>query len=283
MSIITPWPPSARAAFLAFPRLRGLSGTSTQPLKRFCASQVLSQWRISTSGAISGLAANLQVGSKNTRTLRTQALNNRNAGQCMRALTYLLLEKGRRRDTMRPRRGRATSMELTMNSEHYPCKVAAVYPDSATAEAAVHELNITDLGDIEVVRLEPGAHQVELAIEPEREQTRDTVVNDTVTASVVGTAAGAVLTGAAALGAPALFVSAPVVGPLVVLGYGAMIGGTVGAIRGLKLRENMLSGLVKDALKEGYHVVIIHAASEQGQQRVQDVINTTMAEDTAHT
>jgi hypothetical protein len=174
-------------------------------------------------------------------------------------------------------------MELTMNSERYPYKVAAVYPDSAAADAAVHDLNIDNLGDVEVVRLEPGTNQVDLAIEPEREQTRDTVINDTVTGSAVGTAAGAVLTGAAALGTPALFVSAPVVGPLMLLGYGAMIGGTVGAIRGLKLHENMLSGLVKDALKEGYHVVIIHAASEEGQQRVQDVISTTMPEDTAHT
>lgn len=170
-----------------------------------------------------------------------------------------------------------------MNSERYPYKIAAVYPDNAAAEAAVHDLNITGLGDVEVVRLEPGTNQADLAIEPEREQTRNTVVNDTVTGSVVGTAAGALLTGATALGAPALFVSAPVVGPLVMIGYGGMIGGTVGAIRGLKLHENMLSGLVKDALKEGYHVVIIHAATEEGQQRVQDVINTTMPEDTAHT
>ena len=168
-----------------------------------------------------------------------------------------------------------------MNTEHYPYKVAAVYPDSAAAEAAVHDLNIANLGDVEVVQLEPGTNQADQAIEPEGEQTRDTVVNDTVTGSAVGTAAGAVVTGAAALGTPALFISAPVVGPLMLLGYGAMIGGTVGAIRGLKLRENMLSGLVKDALKEGYHVVIIHAASEQEQQRVQDVINTTMPEDTA--
>jgi hypothetical protein len=158
-----------------------------------------------------------------------------------------------------------------------------VYPHNAAAEAAIHDLNIENLGDIEVVWLEPGSNQVDQAIEPEREQTRDTMVNDTVTGSVVGTAAGAVVTGAAALSAPALFVSAPVVAPLVVLGYGALIGGTVGAIRGIKLHGNIFSGLVKDALKEGYHVVVIHATSEEEQQRVQDVINTTMPEDTAYT
>jgi hypothetical protein len=88
------------------------------------------------------------------------------------------------------------------------------------------------------------------------------------------------LTGAAALGTPALFVSAPVVGSLMVLGYGALFGGMVGAIRGLGLRENMLSGLVKDALKAGYHAIIIHAANKDAQRRVQDVISKTTAANT---
>jgi hypothetical protein len=167
-----------------------------------------------------------------------------------------------------------------MKSETYPYKVAAVYPDDVSTEAAIDALSSARLGDVEIVRLAPGSSEVDLAIEPEREETRNTVVQDTVTGSLAGTAAGAVLTGAATLGAPALFVSAPLVGPLVVLGYGAMIGGTIGAIRGLKLRENMLSGLVKDSLKAGYHVVIVHAANEEAQTRVQDVISKTMAEET---
>jgi hypothetical protein len=42
-----------------------------------------------------------------------------------------------------------------------------------------------------------------------------------------------------------------VVGPPIILGYGALIGSTAGAIRGLRLRENLLADLVKDALKAG--------------------------------
>ena len=170
-----------------------------------------------------------------------------------------------------------------MISETYPYKVAAVYPDEVSTEAAIHALSSSELGDVEIVRLAPGTGEVDLAIEPEPEETRNTVVQDTVTGSLAGTAAGAVLTGAASLGTPALFVSAPIVGPLMVLGYGAMIGGTVGAIRGLKLRENMLFSLVKDSLKAGYHVIIVPAANEEAQLRVQDVISNTMAEETVST
>ena len=62
-----------------------------------------------------------------------------------------------------------------------------------------------------------------------------------------------------------------------------MIGGTVGAIHGLKLRENVLADVVKDTIKAGYHVIIVHAASEETERRVRDVIQSTMAEETAYT
>lgn len=174
----------------------------------------------------------------------------------------------------------AKKLQQTMKSETYPYKVAAVYPDKTSIEAAFQALSNARLGDVEIFRLAPATSEVDLAIEPERDETRDTVVQDTITGSLAGTAAGAALTGVAALGASTLFLSAPVVGPLVVLGYGAMIGGTVGAIRGLRLRENILSSLVKDSLKADCYVIIVHAANEEAQLRVQDEISNTMAEET---
>ena len=172
---------------------------------------------------------------------------------------------------------------MKSNSERYPHKVAAVYPDAATSESALLALDNAGLESVVVVRLDPGAGDIDVAIEPEREQTRNAVARDTVAGGAAGTAAGAVAAGAASVVAPTLFVSAPVVGPLIVLGYGAMIGGMAGAIRGLKLRENVLAGLVKDALQAGCHVVIVHAANEAAQQQVQAVIAETLTEETAHT
>ncbi|MHB1214053.1 MAG: hypothetical protein ACYCY9_03605 [Thiobacillus sp.] len=75
--------------------------------------------------------------------------------------------------------------------------------------------------------------------------------------------------------------SAPVVAPLVVLGYAAVIGGTAGAILGIKPREGMLAGMVKDALKAGFYVVIVHAANHAAQQRAEAVISQTMADQSA--
>jgi hypothetical protein len=49
------------------------------------------------------------------------------------------------------------------------------------------------------------------------------------------------------------------------------------------MRENMLAGLVKDALKDGYHVVVVHARTEEQQHRAETVINDTLVEEIAHT
>ena len=138
-----------------------------------------------------------------------------------------------------------------MTSEHYPYEVAAVYPDGRTAAAAVDALNASTLDDIRVIKLTPDA------------------------------TAGAATTGLAAATSPVLFVSAPVVGSMIVLGYGAVIGRTSGAIRGLRLSRDLLAGLVQDVLKAGYYVVILHAANNRAQRHAEAVINATLPVQTA--
>jgi hypothetical protein len=140
-----------------------------------------------------------------------------------------------------------------MTSEHYPCEVAAVYPDGRTAAAAVDALNASTLDDIRVIELTPDATAI------------------------------AATTGLAAATSPVLFVSAPVVGSMIVLGYGAVIGRTSGAIRGLRLSRDLLAGLVKDVLKAGYYVVILHAANNRAQRHAEAVINATLPVQTAYT
>ena len=140
-----------------------------------------------------------------------------------------------------------------MTSEHYPYEVAAVYPDGRTAAAAVDALNASTLDDIRVIELTPDA------------------------------TAGAATTGLAAATSPVLFVSAPVVGSMIVLGYGAVIGRTSGAIRGLRLSRDLLAGLVKDVLKAGYYVVVLHAANNRAQRHAEAVINATLPVQTAYT
>ena len=139
-----------------------------------------------------------------------------------------------------------------MVNEHYPNKVAAVYPDDRTAAAAVSALDAADLGEVRVIELSPDATGVERVI-------------------------GQATAGLAAATSPALYVSAPVAGSLIVLGYGAMIGWATGAIRGIRLRENLLAGLLKEALKGGYYVVLLLAANGEAKRHAEDVISATLS------
>ena len=170
-----------------------------------------------------------------------------------------------------------------MKHAHYPHKITAVYPDAATATDVVTRLEGSSPGDIKVEQLSPGTSDIDLAIEPEPKAARDTVTRDTLAGGAAGTLAGGAVSGATAIIAPSLFMAAPVVGPLLMLGYGAVLGSVAGAIRGVRPREGELAALVKDALKAGYHVVVIHAADDETRQKVEDVIDKSLPEETAHT
>lgn len=169
-----------------------------------------------------------------------------------------------------------------MKKAHYPHKVAAIYPGAAEAKAAVTALTDAKIGDIEIVQLTPGTEDPDIGIEPEADATRDTAVRDTLAGAATGTVVGAAAAGATALVATSLFVSAPVVATLMALGYGTLLGGIAGAIRGLRLREGMLAGVIKDALKAGHHVVVVHVANDAIRDQVDDVLSTTLSEETAH-
>ncbi|MCO6411425.1 MAG: hypothetical protein J5I92_01650 [Thiogranum sp.] len=139
--------------------------------------------------------------------------------------------------------------------------LAAVYPDAAAARAAVAALDVSAADAIEVLQLVPDS-STGLTDATGQQKVRDALLGDPDN-------------GAAAT----LFVSAPVVGPLIVLGYGAEIAGVAGAVRGLQLHRDLLAALVKDALTAGYYAVIVHAEREDAQRRARDVINASMAED----
>ena len=169
-----------------------------------------------------------------------------------------------------------------MIPEQYPYKVAAIYADAVSVNAAVGMLEHSRIGDARIIRLTPGRSGVDSAIGPESVGTRSTVTVDALTGGIAGAGVGALMAGAVTALTPALFVSAHVVASLIILGYGSLIGGTAGAVHGVRLQELALSGLVKDALKAGYHVVLVYCANEPIRDRVQAVIGETMAEDMAH-
>lgn len=168
-----------------------------------------------------------------------------------------------------------------MNTEHYIHKIAAIYPDVHSAESALEALRQENLDDVKITHLHAGGIDAQRAVEPEQAATRDRFILDILAGTGAGAAAGAVGAGAIGLALPALFVSVPVVGPLMVAGYGAMIGGTVGAVKGIRVKEGLLASVVQDAIKRDFHVVVVHCADKDTCDRAGALVRDTLPEETA--
>lgn len=144
-----------------------------------------------------------------------------------------------------------------MTNEPLSYKVAAVFPDERTAAAAVDALDAATLDGVRVLELTPETSGIDQAVGPAADGPAAT--------------------------SPALYVSAPVVGSLVILGYGALIDGAAGTIRGLRLRESLLADLLKDALRAGSYVVLLLAANSEARRHAEAVISATLTDPAIHT
>lgn len=91
-------------------------------------------------------------------------------------------------------------------------------------------------------------------------ESSDAVLKDIMVDGAIGTAVGtgigALLTVGMAAASVTLFVASPIIGPLVMLGWGASLGGVVGASVGAAQKARPLSDLVQDAITSGGLVVI---------------------------
>ena len=167
-----------------------------------------------------------------------------------------------------------------METEHFPYKIAAIYADAETARAAQAALHEAQLGDVQIFYLHPDNLAPQQAIEPEQRATRNHFIEDILAGTGVGTVIGAAGAGVIAATLPSLFVSVPVVGPLMVAGYGATLGATAGAIKGLRVKEGILAAVVQDALRTGSHVVLVHAVDEATREHAEAVVEETLTLET---
>lgn len=121
---------------------------------------------------------------------------------------------------------------------------------------------------------------------PEQEVKSDGVLKDIIVDGTIGTAVG---TGIGALGSVALaatsvtlFVASPLVAPLMLIGWGASIGGLIGTAVGAAGTEGSkdfwLSDLVRDAIANGHVVLVVEARSEQEAAITRRVMEASLGE-----
>jgi hypothetical protein len=160
----------------------------------------------------------------------------------------------------------------------YLHRVLGFYAGRAPAEEVFIQLVRRGIPAEKVKILEPG----EGGESAESKADSDDVLKELLREGAIGTAVGA-LAGAAgtiALAATniSLFVASPVLGALYLLGWGASLGGFVGAVAGSQNRKGDVSGLVKDALSSGHVVLVARTATEVQTTIARRIIGESMGD-----
>jgi len=117
--------------------------------------------------------------------------------------------------------------------------------------------------------------------EGSNEVLKDMVVDGTIGAAV-GTGVGALGTVALAVANVSLFIASPLLAPLVMLGWGASLGGLVGAAAGAtagpESKEGWFSDLIGDAIASGQVVLVAETRTEQETAIAREVIQASVGD-----
>lgn len=109
------------------------------------------------------------------------------------------------------------------------------------------------------------------AVEDSNHVLKDVLV-DGAAGAAVGTGVGIVAEIALVTANVSLFVASPILAPLAILGWGASLGGFLGAAVGASKKAKPFLSLVDDAIKSGQQVLIVETYSEQETSDAQQVI-----------
>jgi hypothetical protein len=112
------------------------------------------------------------------------------------------------------------------------------------------------------------------------EVLKDVLIDGGIGAAV-GTGIGALAQVALVAANVSLFVASPLIAPLAMLGWGASLGGLVGAAAGAESRQGQLSDLVGDAIASGSVVLVAHASDANETRLAQEVMRDSLMENRA--
>lgn len=149
--------------------------------------------------------------------------------------------------------------------DHYLHRVLGFYESTDTAWAACQKLIEAGVLPAQLNIMRP--HGLDWTHEEVADS--DDVLNEVLLDGAVGTGVGAlagvgatVALAALATGPVTLLVAAPVLGALAMVGWGASLGGLLGAMVGAEGKKGEVSDLIKDALANGHVVLVAHTRSE---------------------
>lgn len=159
----------------------------------------------------------------------------------------------------------------------YLHRVVGLYVTRESAESARADLLAQGLDARQLRILQPGAATTGSDAASDSDDVLKDLLRDGAIGTAVGTVAGAAATIALAAANITLFVASPVLGVLSMLGWGAGLGGLVGATVGSERSKGDVPSLIKDALAGGQVALVVHATTEEQTTQVQRIVGQSMA------
>jgi hypothetical protein len=159
----------------------------------------------------------------------------------------------------------------------YLHRLVGLYATRESAEEARVALLACGVAPQHMRLLGPGAG----AVGPDADADSDDVLQDLLRDGAIGTAAGTVAAAGATIALAAanitLFIASPVLGTLAMLGWGASLGGLIGAAVGADRAKGDVPALITDARANGQYVLLVRASSEDETVQAQRVLGNSMA------
>lgn len=159
----------------------------------------------------------------------------------------------------------------------YIHRIYGLYPSHLEAEQVYSQLLQQGFKPEQLELVEKADSDKE--IPPDSDEVRNEVVIDGAIGTVAGGAAGALGEVALAAANVSLFIASPVLGTLTMIGWGAAVGGLVGAAVGAGNPDTKrFSDIVQDAVKSGHAALIVYAATESQTTLAQAVIAESLVD-----
>ena len=158
----------------------------------------------------------------------------------------------------------------------YLHRVVGLYPSLEAAHDAQSNMLETGFAPHQIRVLGVGAGGAGPDATSDSDDVLKDLLRDGAIGTAVGTAAGAGVSIAMAAANITLFIASPALGALYLLGWGASLGGLVGAVVGSERSKGDVSTLIKDALDGGQHVLVVHAETEAQTTRAEQALGHSM-------
>lgn len=162
-------------------------------------------------------------------------------------------------------------------NQEYLHRVTGIYQRKTDAEAVLEQLIRYGFKSEQLEIFVANNAKTRSEAAPDSDEVRNEVMVDGAIGTAIGTGIGALGEMALAAANVSLFVASPIIGTLAMMGWGAVMGGIIGATVGAGDENTRhFSDLVRDAVGSGHAVLVVHANTEEQTTTAQAVIGNSL-------